>query len=77
MLFPPPPRIHPARPMTSKLTPTEVAYIMLALMQSVALALWLVSGWVMRDTQWAATHWSAFAGLRPERGACVNCEEQA
>ena len=49
--------------MTSDLTPTEVAYIMLALMQSVASALWLVGGWVMRDTQRAATHWSAFAGL--------------
>ncbi len=49
--------------MLSSLTPTDVAFLMAGLMQAVAAVLWLVTGWVIGDTQRAALHWSAFAGL--------------
>ena len=49
--------------MLSSLTPTDVAFLMAALMQAVAAVLWLVGGRVIGDTQRAALHWSAFAGL--------------
>jgi diguanylate cyclase (GGDEF)-like protein len=47
----------------SSLTPTDVAFLMAGLMQAVAAVLWLIGGWVLRDAQRAAGHWSAFAGL--------------
>ena len=49
--------------MLSSLTPTDVAFLMAGLMQAVAAVLWLVGGWIIGDTQRAALHWSAFAGL--------------
>ena len=49
--------------MLSSLTPTDVAFLMAGLMQAVAAALWLIGGWIIGDTQRAALHWSAFAGL--------------
>ena len=49
--------------MLSSLTPTDVAFLMAGLMQAVAAVLWLIGGKVIGDTQRAALHWSAFAGL--------------
>ena len=49
--------------MLSSLTPTDVAFLMAGLLQAVAAVLWLVGGWIIGDTQRAAGHWSAFAGL--------------
>ena len=49
--------------MLSSLTPTDVAFLMAGLMQAVLAVLWLIGGWVIGDTQRAAVHWSAFAGL--------------
>jgi len=49
--------------MLSSLTPTEVAFAMVGLMQAVPMVLWLVGGWLVGDTRRAAVHWSAYAGL--------------
>ena len=49
--------------MLSSLTPTDVAFVMAALMQAVAAALWLICGSGMGDMQRAAAHWSGFAAL--------------
>ena len=49
--------------MLSNLTPTDVAFLMAGLMQAVLAVLWLIGGWILGDTQRAAVHWSAFAGL--------------
>jgi len=49
--------------MLSSLTPTEVAFVMVGLMQAVPTVLWLVGGWLVGDTRRAAMHWSAYAGL--------------
>ena len=49
--------------MLSSLTPTEVAFVMVGLMQAVPAVLWLVGGCLVGDTRRAAVHWSAYAGL--------------
>jgi diguanylate cyclase (GGDEF)-like protein len=49
--------------MLSSLSPTEVAFMMIGLMQAVAAALWLVGDWILDDPPHAARHWAAYAGV--------------
>ncbi|HEY4066391.1 MAG TPA: GGDEF domain-containing protein [Burkholderiaceae bacterium] len=49
--------------MLSSLSPTEVAFIMIGLMQAVAAALWLIGDRVLDDKPHAARHWAAYAGV--------------
>jgi diguanylate cyclase (GGDEF)-like protein len=47
--------------MLSTLTPTDVAYLMVALMQAIAAVLWWISGKMIGDSRRAAAWWCAFA----------------
>jgi hypothetical protein len=42
---------------------TDIAFTMIAVMQAVFCAIWLLGSWVIGDVRRAALHWAAFAGL--------------
>ena len=46
--------------MTS-LTPSEIAFLMLAMIQAVAAAMWAIGAWWIRETRAAAAHWAGYA----------------
>ena len=61
---PAPPRRRPKNDgMLSDLSPTDVAFSMVALMQGVLALVWLVGAWMGTDARRAALHWAAFAAL--------------
>ena len=45
----------------SNLTPSEIAFLMLAMVQAVAAVMWGLGAWWIRETRAAAAHWSAYA----------------
>jgi diguanylate cyclase (GGDEF)-like protein len=49
--------------MLAHLSPTDIAFAMIAVMQGVFCGIWLLGSLVIGDVRRAALHWSAFAGL--------------
>ena len=49
--------------MLSWMSPTDVAFVMAAVMQAVLGAIWLLGSWLLGDTRRAAVHWSAHSTL--------------
>jgi diguanylate cyclase (GGDEF)-like protein len=49
--------------MLSELSPTEVAFLMVAAVQAVAAVVWGLGAWVVRAERPAVCHWSAYATL--------------
>ncbi len=49
--------------MLRALTPTEVAFVMLALMQASLTIVWLVGAWAAAETRGATVRWAAYAAL--------------
>ncbi|MET0333007.1 MAG: GGDEF domain-containing protein [Rhizobacter sp.] len=45
----------------STLTPSEIAFLMIAMLQAVAAVMWALGAWWIRETRVAALHWSAYA----------------
>jgi diguanylate cyclase (GGDEF)-like protein len=49
--------------MLRTLTPTEVAFVMLALMQATLTVVWLIGAWAAAETRAATLRWAAYAGF--------------
>jgi hypothetical protein len=49
--------------MLSTLTPTQVAFLLIAVLQTVAAGVWALAGWFARAERAALLHWSAYAAL--------------
>jgi diguanylate cyclase (GGDEF)-like protein len=49
--------------MLSSMSATDVAFVMIAVMQAVLAVAWLLGSWLVGDTRHAAVHWAAYAGL--------------
>jgi diguanylate cyclase (GGDEF)-like protein len=49
--------------MLSSLTPTQVAFLLIAVLQTVAAGVWALAAWFARAERAALLHWSAYAGL--------------
>ena len=47
--------------MLRNLTPTEVAFVMVALMQASLMVVWLVGAWVAAETRDATLRWAGYA----------------
>jgi diguanylate cyclase (GGDEF)-like protein len=47
----------------ASLTPSEIAFLMLAMIQAVAAVMWAIGAWWIRETRAAALHWAGY-------GAC-------
>jgi len=45
----------------SSLTPSEIAFLMLAMIQAVAAVMWAMGAWWIRETRTAAAHWAGYA----------------
>ena len=45
----------------SNLTPSEIAFLMLAVIQAVAAVMWALGAWWVRETRAAAAHWAGYA----------------
>jgi diguanylate cyclase (GGDEF)-like protein len=45
----------------SNLTPSEIAFLMLAVIQAVAAVMWAIGAWWIRETRAAAAHWAGYA----------------
>jgi diguanylate cyclase (GGDEF)-like protein len=45
----------------SNLSPSEIAFLMLAMMQGIAAVLWSLAAWWLRQTRAAAAHWAGYA----------------
>ena len=45
----------------SSLTPSELAFLMLAMIQAVAAAMWAVGSWWIRETRAATAHWAGYS----------------
>jgi diguanylate cyclase (GGDEF)-like protein len=49
--------------MPHSMSPTEVAFVMVALMQGVLMLVWLIGAWVAPPTRAATESWAAYAGF--------------
>ena len=49
--------------MLSSLTPTQVAFLLIAVLQTVAAGVWALAAWFARAERAALLHWSAYAAL--------------
>jgi len=49
--------------MLGTLTPTEVAFVMLALMQATLTVVWLIGAWAAAETRSATLRWAGYAGF--------------
>jgi diguanylate cyclase (GGDEF)-like protein len=49
--------------MLSTMSPTDVAFVMAALMQAVLALIWLIGAWVAAETRRATLNWAAYAGF--------------
>jgi diguanylate cyclase (GGDEF)-like protein len=49
--------------MLRHLSSTDIAFVMIAVMQAVFCGIWLLGSWVIGDVRRAALYWSAYAGL--------------
>ena len=49
--------------MLSTLTPTQVAFLLIAVLQTVAAGVWALAAWFARAERAALLHWSAYAAL--------------
>ena len=45
----------------SNLTPSEIAFLMLAMVQAVAAVMWAIGAWWIRETWAASAHWAGYA----------------
>jgi len=45
----------------SSLTPSELAFLMLAMIQAVATVMWAIGAWWFRETRAAAAHWAGYS----------------
>jgi diguanylate cyclase (GGDEF)-like protein len=45
----------------SSLTPSEMAFLMLAMVQAVAAVMWTIGAWWIRETRAASAHWAGYA----------------
>lgn len=45
----------------ANLTPSEIAFLMLAVIQAVAAVMWALGAWWIRETRAAAAHWAGYA----------------
>src|SRR5688572_260195 len=45
----------------SSLSASEIAFLMLAMVQAVATVTWAIGAWWIRETRAASAHWSAYA----------------
>jgi diguanylate cyclase (GGDEF)-like protein len=56
-------RLPAARPMPSSWSATEIAFLMLAVIQAVFAVIWLLASWLVVSTRRAAAHWAGWAAL--------------
>ena len=45
----------------ASLTPSEIAFLMLAMIQAVAAVMWAIGAWWIRETRAASAHWAGYA----------------
>lgn len=45
----------------ANLTPSEIAFLMLAMIQAVAAIMWAIGAWWIRETRSASAHWAGYA----------------